>query len=474
MQPERVAGSVGPASAPVHGKGVHACFGLQLERVKRLAVGGGAGRDGELQHDLVRLAYGRGEDGMYLFALLDHPHHLHRAVGDGLGGRGEVQEAPKAGGVLDVGGGQEDPALEAVAHLVHHVLDCHHLAGQPRVVVEQGRVGEPDGHLREVLHLYEDVHRVVDLGELARGRRGLGNLLQRGGAGELPDLIDALGRALQKEHVARPQHVLGLGVEVPLVVGADGDGAHPRLYRQIDVAQRAAVEEALRLHTDAGGDLLGLGDVVQQLGRDAEALHHYLGYVHRGVADLLDVLDDAQNPGHLLGVGGAPRGQDGQGAHVEDEVVQHLLQAGYLLRERLRVVEDRRVGKVHHELRGVLRLDEHLFQVPWSRLAHLLPRQSENDEGYYKAHKAEQVHRRRDNRDAVGVRVQTEPVAEGRAVICCEDRRRGGDQASKGADPDHRQKARTRPLFEERHGYKVRGPTDEHVNTSREDVGERE
>ena len=95
------------------------------------------------------------------------------------------------------------------------------------------------------------------------GRRGLGNVLERGRAGELPDLGDALGRALQEQHVAGPQHVLGLGVEVPLVVGADGDGAHPRLHRQIHVAQRAAVERAARLNADAGGYLFGLGDVVQ-------------------------------------------------------------------------------------------------------------------------------------------------------------------------------------------------------------------
>src|SRR5215211_7707818 len=90
-----------------------------------------------------------------------------------------------------------------------------------------------------------------------------------------------------------------------------------------------------------------------------------------------------------------------------------------------------------------------------------LPRQSENDKGYYKAHKAEQVYGRRDDRDAVGVRVQPEPVAEGRAVVGREDRRRGGEQARKGADPDHHQEARARPPREERHGYEVRSRPDE-------------
>src|SRR5215211_2520130 len=103
-----------------------------------------------------------------------------------------------------------------------------------------------------------------------------------------------------------------------------------------------------------------------------------------------------------------------------------------------------------------------------------LPRQSENDEGYYKAHKAEQVYGRRNNGDAVGVRVQPEPVAEGRAVVGREDRRRGGDQARQGADPDHHQESRARPLRKEHHGYEVRSRPDEHVDASGEDVGERE
>src|SRR5215218_3438938 len=213
---------------------------------------------------------------------------------------------------------------------------------------------------------------------------------------------------------------------------------------------------------------------MQELGRDPKTLDHDLGYIDRGVADLLYVLDDLEDPRHLFRVRGAPRGQYDQRTHVEDQVVEALLEMGYLFREVLGVVEDRRVGEVDHKLRGILRLDEHLLHVPWPRLAHLLPRQSENDKGYYKAHKAEQVHRRRDNRDAVSIWVQPEPVAEGRAVICCEYCRRGGDQAGKGADPDHRQEARTRPLCEEHHPDEVRGPPDEHVDSGGEDVGERE
>src|SRR5829696_8036414 len=103
-----------------------------------------------------------------------------------------------------------------------------------------------------------------------------------------------------------------------------------------------------------------------------------------------------------------------------------------------------------------------------------LPRQSENDQGYYKAHKAEQVHGRRDDWDAVGVRVQPEPVADGRSVVGREDRRGGGDKALEGADPDHHQEARARPFRKEPHGYEVRSRPDEHVDAGCENVGERE
>src|ERR687894_658930 len=403
LQPVRVAGSVGQATAPVHGEGVHSRLGLDLEGVERLAVGRGPWGDGELQDDFVRLADGRREHGVDLLAFLDDPNHLHRAVCDGLRGGGEVKEAPEARRVLNTGGCEQDPALQPVAHLVHLVLDGDHLAGEPRVAVEQGRVGEPDGHLREVLHLYQDVHRAVDLREFAWGRLGLGGVSERTGAGELPDLDDTLWRALQEEYIAGPQYILGFGVEVPVVLGADGDRAHPRLHGQVDVAQRAAVQGAVNVHPDAGGYLFGLWDVMQELGRDPKTLDYDLGYVDGGVADLLYVLDDLKDSRHLFRVGGTPRGQDGQGTHVEDQVVETLLQVGHLFREVFGVVEDRRVGEVDHKLRGFLRLDEHLLHVPWSRPAHLLTRQSENDKGYYKAHKAEQVHGRRDNRDAVGV-----------------------------------------------------------------------
>ena len=149
-------------------------------------------------------------------------------------------------------GGEEHPALQPVAHLVHLVLDGDDLAGEARVVVEQGRVGEAHGDLREVLHLDQDVHRPLDLGELARRPARARERPRRRRSGELPDLGDALGRALQEEHVAGPQHVLGLGVEVPLVVGADGDGAHPRLHGRSTSPRGAAVERALRLDADAG------------------------------------------------------------------------------------------------------------------------------------------------------------------------------------------------------------------------------
>src|SRR5918997_1569800 len=474
LQPVRVAGPVGPATAPVHGEGVHSRLGLDLEGVKRFAVGRGPWGDGELQDDFVRLADGRREHGVDLLALLDDPNHLHRAVCDGLRGGGEVKEAPEARRVLNTGGCEQDPALQPVAHLVHLILDGDHLAGEPRVAVEQGRVREPDSHLGEVLHLYQDVHRAIDLRELTGSRLGLRRVSERTGAGELPDLGDTLWRALQEEYIAGPQYVLGLGVEIPVVLRADGDRAHPRLHGQVDVAQRAAIQGAIRVHPDARGYLFGLWDIMQKLGRDTETLDHDLGYVDGGVADLLYVLYNLEDYRHLFRVGGTTRGQYGQGAHVEDQVVETLLQVGHLFREVFGVVEDRRVGEVDHELRGVLSLDEHLLHVPWSRLAHLLPRQSENDKGYYKAHEAEQVHRRRDNRDAVSVWVQPEPVAEGRAVICCEYRRRGGDQASKGADSDHRQKARTSSLFKERYGYEVRGSPDKHVDSGGEDVGKRE
>src|SRR3712207_7010536 len=45
-----------------------------------------------------------------------------------------------------------------------------------------------------------------------------------------------------------------------------------------------------------------------------------------------------------------------------------LFEPEYLLREVLRVVEEGRVGEVHHELRGVLRLGQHRSEEHTSEL----------------------------------------------------------------------------------------------------------
>src|SRR5918998_1130015 len=102
-----------------------------------------------------------------------------------------------------------------------------------------------------------------------------------------------------------------------------------------------------------------------------------------------------------------------------------------------------------------------------------LPRQSENDQGYYKAHKPQQVHGRRDDGYAVRVGVEPEPVAHRRAVVRGEHGRRRRYEPGQGADAYHHQKAWTRPLGEKRHREQVRRPPDKHVNPGGEDVGER-
>ena len=141
-------------------------------------------------------------------------------------------------------GAASSTQFEAVAHLVHLVLYCDDLAGEPRVVVEEGGVGEPHGDLGEVLHLDQDVHSPLQLGEPASVLGGLGSRLHRAGAGELPYLRHTLGGPCTKS-ISRAQHVLGLDLEVPLVFPADRYGAHPGLDRKVHVSQRASIQIAL-------------------------------------------------------------------------------------------------------------------------------------------------------------------------------------------------------------------------------------
>ena len=337
-QHDMAPGPVDVAAAPADGQHVEAGVDVELQRGERRPVGRRPAGDRHPHDDVVALAQRDLQDGVDLFALLDEPDHLLGRVAQVLGRLGEVEQAPQRRGV-DVGGRRpQHPQLEPVLHLVEPVLEVAHLGGQAEVGQHERRVGQPDGRLGHVLHLDQDVDRPVEVGEAAVLRRR--GRLPAGSGGQLPQAGDAGGRAPQEQHVAGHEDLLALDVGDPLPAPADGDDAHAGLHRQLEVEQRPAGEVRALAHPHPVRDLLGVGEVGDQLPGDAEAVGDDAGDVDRRVGDPLDRRDDLQHRGHGVGLAGVAGRHDAHGAHLVDERVHALLELAHLL-GHVGVAEDR-------------------------------------------------------------------------------------------------------------------------------------
>ena len=104
-------------------------------------------------------------------------------------------------------------------------------AARPWSRSTEGRVGEADGHLGDVLHLHEHVDGPVEVGQravLGRHRR-LPERCRR----QLAQTGDARRRAAQEDHVAGQADRVAVDVGDPVALAADGHHAHARLHGQL-------------------------------------------------------------------------------------------------------------------------------------------------------------------------------------------------------------------------------------------------
>jgi hypothetical protein len=237
-----------------------------------------------------------------------------------------------------------------------------HLRGEALVVEEQRRVGETDRDLRDVLHLHEHVDRTV---EIRRDRRVVvgDRRPPLGRAGELAELGDAFRRTPQDQDVVGNERLLAIGVDDPLLAPADGDDAHADLHRQLDVGERPVRERRVFAHTHPVRDLLGLREIGDEGGGDAEPVRHDPGHVHGRVRHPLDRRDDVQHARHLFCFARRARGEHADLVHLMHEVAQPLLELPDLVGHALVGEEERGVCQVDHELGRVLGLREHGLEV---------------------------------------------------------------------------------------------------------------
>ncbi len=254
-------------------------------------------------------------------------------------------------------------------------LERSDLGGQRPVVEQQRRVGEPDGGLRDVLHLDEDVDRPVQLGQ--RRRFELGGRWQRGRAGDLADQVHALLRPLVHEDVAVGDDGVGPRVELPVAAAADRQEPHPGLGGQGQVAKGRTDGRGSLAHLHASGDLVGVPQVGAERVGDAEPRADHAADVGGGVADLVDRVRDPQDALDRLGVLGAPGREDRQRAQAPEVAAHALLEVLDLVGEVLLVEEQGGVCEVDEQLGGVLRLDKELLDVPGFVVSHARSRRTE-------------------------------------------------------------------------------------------------
>ena len=143
--------------------------------------------------------------------------------------------------------------------------------------------------------------------------------------------------------------------------GSQWGAAASSRRREMPAGEVAALADA-----DPVGDLFGVGEVGDQLTRDAEAVGDDSGDVDGGVADPLDGRDDLEHRGHGLGLLRVPGGEHGDGPHLVHEVGHVLLELVDLLGHGVVAEVEGGVRQVDHQLGEVLGLGEHGAEVAGS------------------------------------------------------------------------------------------------------------
>ena len=193
--------------------------------------------DRDAHDDLVRVTERDRQDRVELLLLLDQPHHLLRRVAEVLGRLRQVEQTPERRGIDAVVARAQHPELQPVLHLVESILELADLGGEALIAQHEGRVGEADRHLGDVLHLDEHVDGPVEVGQRAvLGRHGRLPVRCRR---QLPEPRDPRRRAAEEDHVAGEADRLAVDVGDPVAVAADRHDAHPGLHGQLERRQRA-------------------------------------------------------------------------------------------------------------------------------------------------------------------------------------------------------------------------------------------
>ena len=364
QQPYPAARTVAVPTTATNGEHGEAGFDVELEFGECPTVGLAIGANRHLHDDLVGITEREPEDRMDILVLLDEPDHRLRLIADVLGRLRKLEQAAERRRVGLTARGPQHPELESVLHFVEAILELAHLGGQTRIAKHERRVGEPDGDLGDVLHLDEDVDRPIQIGD----ERIVSDDRRRPfvGGGELPQAGDAVRRPAQEQGIARHDDQVAADVGDPLPLSTHCHHPHAGLHGQFVSGQWAVSEVRALRHEHPVRDLLGLGQVGDQFGRDTDLVGDDPGDVDGVVGHPFDRRDDLENRRHALGFTGVAHRKDADAPHVLNELAEGLLEPADLLGHVGIAEVERCVGEVDHQLGAVLRLGEHLPEISGS------------------------------------------------------------------------------------------------------------
>ena len=101
-------------------------------------------------------------------------------------------------------------------------------------------------------------------------------------------------RAAQDQDVVGDEHFVAVGIDQPLATTTYRDDAHADFHWQLDVFERAVRDRRLGPDTKPVRHFLGLTEIGDERGRDAQLVRDDARDVYRSIAHPLDRRNDMQ------------------------------------------------------------------------------------------------------------------------------------------------------------------------------------
>ena len=189
----------------------------------------------------------------------------------------------------------------------------------------------------------------------------------RGRTRELAELVDAVARAAQDQHVVGEHELVAVGVDDPVAAAPDRDDRacrRPSAARPLRARRPASCEPA-RTRTRCDTSSAAPRSATSAAGMPRRCVTTRL--MSTAALPMRSIADTTCSTPAICSASRFERpGEHAHLAHLVHELVETLLELGDFVGHALVREEQRGVAEVDHELGGVFRLREHGLQISWS------------------------------------------------------------------------------------------------------------